>query len=62
MADGDMPTKKPLGRDPYRLGDSFVFPPAVMDEDVGLNHVGVHSIVVPAGKPFEIIIGSTKAS
>jgi len=32
MADGDMPTKKPLGRDPYRLGDSFVFPPAVMDD------------------------------
>ena len=32
MADGNMPTKKPLGRDPYRLGNSFVFPPHVMDD------------------------------
>ena len=32
MADGDMPKKKPLDRDPYRLGNSFVFPPHVMDD------------------------------
>ena len=32
MADGNMPTKKPLGRDPYRLGNSFVFPAHVMDD------------------------------
>ena len=32
MADGNPINKKPLNRDPYRLGNSFVFPPRVMDD------------------------------
>ncbi len=32
MADGDMPVKKQLERDVNRIGDSFVFPPRVMDD------------------------------
>ena len=32
MADGDMPIKKQLDRDVNRIGDSFVFPPRVMDD------------------------------
>ena len=32
MADGDMPRKKALDRDVNRIGDSFVFPPRVMDD------------------------------
>ena len=32
MADGDLPKKKPLARDTNRIGDSFIFPPAVMDD------------------------------
>ena len=32
MADGDMPRKKPLDRDVNRIGDSFIFPPRVMDD------------------------------
>ena len=32
MADGDMPTKKQLDRDVNRIGDSFIFPPRVMDD------------------------------
>jgi methylamine---glutamate N-methyltransferase subunit C len=32
MPDGDIKTKKPLARDPYRLGNSFVFPPHVIDD------------------------------
>ena len=32
MADGTTPTKKPLDRDVNRIGDSFIFPPRVMDD------------------------------
>ena len=32
MADGDMPTKPALPRDVNRIGDSFIFPPRVMDD------------------------------
>ena len=32
MADGDMPIKKKVQRDTYKLGSSFVFPPHVMDD------------------------------
>ena len=32
MADGDMPIKKQLNRDVNRIGDSFIFPPRVMDD------------------------------
>ncbi len=32
MADGDMPIKKQLDRDVNRIGDSFIFPPRVMDD------------------------------
>ncbi len=32
MADGDLPKKQPLARDTNRIGDSFIFPPAVMDD------------------------------
>ena len=32
MADGDMPIKKILDRDVNRIGDSFIFPPRVMDD------------------------------
>ena len=32
MADGDMPRKKILDRDVNRIGDSFIFPPRVMDD------------------------------
>ena len=32
MADGDMPKKPALARDVNRIGDSFIFPPAVMDD------------------------------
>ncbi len=32
MAEGDMPIKKQLDRDVNRIGDSFVFPPRVMDD------------------------------
>ena len=28
----DAPAKKPLNRDEYRLGNSFVFPPHVIDD------------------------------
>ena len=31
MADGS-PTKKPLNRDVNRIGDSFIFPPRVIDD------------------------------
>ena len=32
MADGTPPTKKALDRDVNRIGDSFVFPPRVIDD------------------------------
>ena len=32
MADGDMPIKKQLNRDVNRIGNSFIFPPRVMDD------------------------------
>ena len=32
MADGDMPKKPALARDVNRIGDSFIFPPRVMDD------------------------------
>ena len=32
MAEGDLPRKKPLDRDVNRLGESFVFPPRVVDD------------------------------
>ena len=32
MHDGDMPSKKALDRDVNRIGDSFIFPPRVMDD------------------------------
>ncbi|MEH6360839.1 MAG: FMN-binding glutamate synthase family protein, partial [Amylibacter sp.] len=32
MADGDIKTKKPLDRDTTRMGDSFIFPPRVIDD------------------------------
>ena len=32
MADGDMPKKKALARDVNRIGDSFIFPPRVIDD------------------------------
>ena len=31
-ADGSPPKKPALARDPNRLGDSFIFPPRVMDD------------------------------
>ena len=32
MPDGDLPNKKKKKRDVYNLGNSFVFPPHVMDD------------------------------